>query len=1460
MNRRLIIAKNPLEPDDYFVIDNPKSIPDTLMSEFVTWPDSARVYHKVIAQDHDVTPFDEKSIEALDKLEGDIFVVVYPEGLIGIIIAVIALVAITFLLKPKIPDINQQNREASSPNNELSNRSNRERINARIPDIYGQVRCFPDLIAPSYKVFESNREVEIAYMCVGQGEYLIEEVKDGDTKLVNLAGASAEFYGPNTSPNNGSPFQVIGSLIEEDVYKARRIPQVEGPELKPPGSFRVVRFTSTTTSTTWGDADIFCEWPDTFGSHGGYKFDGTPNSAGATTEEGYEPGGEIAIIQDAPLNFQSNDVILNVFAKYRPDNTIEWLGETPDWTLEVGDELIISNSAITLTKKPTTVSQTRTASYYRDGSGNYFIEFDTSEPVEDGHDYRTAKDFTLTENTNVSLNYDGTYTITGKTATTLTLDAPEGVNSDWNHLNGNTGYFSCTVGGLTRTVRFRDDNVIELQSGNFNDIDYPATVTTVTVSGANETLVFANTYQASAIDGATNRWQLTDPTAVTSTWSRLVPSANSKSINITVEQTHSTDTVNENFNGTYTIASMSGQFITLTNPTAVNSAWSRITDYVGDVAGFAATTDTFTVIAPMRSIDLSGTYTMVTVSTYEVSLEAPATVNTDWYKLRFMPGQEVHPIQPLTVRDSGVAPIGPFFIPDQNEAVYCNFYADNGLYREYTSNGYLVQSSLSVTLEVTVEKADASGNGLGVTEVFTTTLVGYSDSKNAVGTTLKCNLDTTKGPVLVSARRVTDKLTGSGSYVQTVKWRDCYGMALDTTPHYGAVTTVMTKTYATGNTLAIRERKFNCLVTRKIPYITGFTGTYPNYTPTYDPALQPTKDAAQIFCALSQSDVFGNRPASELDIYQIFETRDAIVDYFAGDTRATEFCFTFDNTNVSYEEAAQSIANAAFATAYRQGAKIKWRADIATQEPVLIFNHRNKLPGSESRTVRFENQNDNDSIQLEWVDPVDDSVQTFYIPEDQSGTAPKKIETIGIRNRTQAVWHAYRSWYRLQFQNTVVEFDTTQEAGVLIPKDIVLVADNTRAKVQDGEVWGQNVLTLDLSQEVTFEAGKVYTIFLQHTDGTVEAIPITQVDDELDVAKNASVTALGGFVFQTPSDAGLFGVGDEVVVGNATYTDPTNGGLNFNGTYTVQAVDNISGYVIFENPGLINSDWNELTVSTIGPRIGVTFQSSRYAKRRVNLQYATKQAISIDPENFSRCTYVIRANDELAPQLFQIQECASKDSFKYNVSAVNYDSRYYYLDDLQFWLNFDSGTFIDSSSRNHTVSISTAAGKATISADPERGNVHDNSINSSQGWVQSSTLVGSGGSYTKAVWVYQDAGLDAYFLSNANEQFRCNTTGRIIVGHAPNVTALTYPSFLSPSATWQHIVCTYDADLEIIRIYYNGILVAQKTGVIPAPSIALQPIGNGTSGVIASYCDDVRLWFRCFTPEQVLELYNSTKL
>src|SRR5690606_19833708 len=78
---------------------------------------------------------------------------------------------------------------------------------------------------------------------------------------------------------------------------------------------------------------------------------------------------------------------------------------------------------------------------------------------------------------------------------------------------------------------------------------------------------------------------------------------------------------------------------------------------------------------------------------------------------------------------------------------------------------------------------------------------------------------------------------------------------------------------------------------------------------------------------------------------------------------------------------------------------------------------------------------------------------------------------------------------KIIYQNTTTQFDCLEEAEYLINNNRILAADNTRADTKDGYVKGQIGLVLSLSQPFTHTVGINYTMFLQHTDGSVEAIP-----------------------------------------------------------------------------------------------------------------------------------------------------------------------------------------------------------------------------------------------------------------------------------------------------------------------------------------------------------------------------------
>ena len=241
--KKVILALNPMEPDTWTTHDV-EDVRDFLMHQFEEWPSTARIYHEHVSSANDVTPSNEEDIDRLGELDGAFYVIVYPADPVTIIIAIVAVVVVAaVVLQPSIPTPTLRNTQNQSPNNELSERSNKPRPLSRIPDIFGTVRSTPDLIAVPYKIFQDHEEVEYAYMCIGRGAYDVSDVRDDTTLAADIAGTSVEVYAPNTSPNSGHAPQLrVGQAINTPLLDVVRSNAVNGQVLRAPNDQSIVGF------------------------------------------------------------------------------------------------------------------------------------------------------------------------------------------------------------------------------------------------------------------------------------------------------------------------------------------------------------------------------------------------------------------------------------------------------------------------------------------------------------------------------------------------------------------------------------------------------------------------------------------------------------------------------------------------------------------------------------------------------------------------------------------------------------------------------------------------------------------------------------------------------------------------------------------------------------------------------------------------------------------------------------------------------------------------------------------------------------------------------------------------------------------------------------------------------------------------------------------------------------------
>ncbi|WP_109067535.1 host specificity factor TipJ family phage tail protein [Acinetobacter baumannii] len=502
--------------------------------------------------------------------------------------------------------------------------------------------------------------------------------------------------------------------------------------------------------------------------------------------------------------------------------------------------------------------------------------------------------------------------------------------------------------------------------------------------------------------------------------------------------------------------------ITLSNPEKVNANWQYVNNSYTITAGAVLNRNS-------NSITLDDTYTINSVTADTIALVNPSAINSDWDKLLTLPNQSTQG-QEVLVRFDAVSSkyVGwfNFDMPEATQAVF-NFFFPNGLFYQ-DSKGGVWEEKITVIIEL--QAIDSNGDPVG--SITTVNQEIRANNKSQFGRTIYIDLPTA-GSFRFRLSRTT--ATQAGKTQDTCKIKSVYGMADSTISDYGNVTIVRSRTVATDGALSIKERKLNCLVNRKLPV----DGTGP---------LQVTRSAGQALINLALDQYIGRRTSAEVDIAQINAEIAKVNAYFGSDLMS-EFNYTIDDDNLSFEEIAGMVASAAFCEPYRFGSLTRLKFEQPQENAVLLFNHRNKAPLTEKRSYTFGVQKDYDGVELEYTSDVDDARVKYIIPEDITPKNPLKITTTGIRNEAQAKVRAWREWNKLRYKYMSCEVEVLDESELLIRNDRILIADNTVVDTQDGEVEAVDGLIIQTSQPCTFDVGSDYFIHLQISNATVDVVP-----------------------------------------------------------------------------------------------------------------------------------------------------------------------------------------------------------------------------------------------------------------------------------------------------------------------------------------------------------------------------------
>ena len=506
----------------------------------------------------------------------------------------------------------------------------------------------------------------------------------------------------------------------------------------------------------------------------------------------------------------------------------------------------------------------------------------------------------------------------------------------------------------------------------------------------------------------------------------------------------------------------------LINPEDQNQSWINFVDPTLENTSKTDTSSTVTLKNNLNSVSMDGSYVVTSISADTIKLDTTFP-NID------VSTQSYSPTVVLEKLSSKYVGWHDLLMDDAEEAVF-NFHFPQGLYRQ-NSKGGVSNDWTSYKLEYQVLGSD--GVPMGAVMEIVQRIDGKT--KASFGKTARIPLPAGNSGIRFRLSRSRSDI--ANNVIAQMNIKDVYLCKQSTIASYPGVTVVQSEAVGGDGLYAITDRKLNMLVQRRLPQ----DGTGP---------LIATNRADQTLIYTALEKQIGRRSIGEVDVAQIKSEIAAVESYF-GNSKAVEFCATLDDPKLSFEETASMIASAAFCEATRFGNQLRLYFEKPQTTARLLFNHRNKVPRSEKRTYTTSIDNEYDGVEIEYTDPKDDARVTYTAPENTAVTNPLKIESTGIRNAEQAKTRAWREWNKMRYRRVDIEFEALDEANILVRNNMIMVADNTREKTQDGQVIKAEGLKLTLSQDVDF-SGQA-SIYLQMPSGMVDVIgcPLGEYSNEV---------------------------------------------------------------------------------------------------------------------------------------------------------------------------------------------------------------------------------------------------------------------------------------------------------------------------------------------------------------------------
>ena len=131
------------------------------------------------------------------------------------------------------------------------------------------------------------------------------------------------------------------------------------------------------------------------------------------------------------------------------------------------------------------------------------------------------------------------------------------------------------------------------------------------------------------------------------------------------------------------------------------------------------------------------------------------------------------------------------------------------------------------------------------------------------------------------------------------------------------------------------------------------------------------------------------------------------------------------------------------------------------------------------------------------------------------------------------------------------------------------------------------------------------------------------------------------------------------------------------------------------------------------------------------------------------------------------------------------------------------------------------------------------------------------GSYTKEIWLKTATGFGFGNVLTGSQTAFYLDNGRMVAGHAPTFNQIIDPD-INPiiPGVWYHFAVTYDASIQVMKLYRNGALIATVNGVVDYVNETPLKIGVFGSFYFLGRLDQARVWSKVRTDAEILSSYN----